>query len=61
MRDRRFSRFLFVSFQPGQTKFGKVRNGVDTLLYEYTVIIASIFARQKTSHSFGDAQSIWRW
>jgi hypothetical protein len=36
-----------VSFQPGQMKAGKVRNGVDTLLYEYTVIIAWIFARQK--------------
>ena len=47
MRDRRFSRFLFVSFQPGQMKSGKVRNGVDTLLYEYTVTVALIFARQK--------------
>jgi hypothetical protein len=36
-----------VSFQPGQMKSGKVRNAVDTLLYEYTVIIALIFARQK--------------
>ena len=36
-----------VSFQPGQMKSGKVRNGVDTLLYEYTVTVALIFARQK--------------
>ena len=28
-------------------KSGKVRNGVDTLLYEYTVTVALIFARQK--------------
>jgi hypothetical protein len=27
-------------------KSGKARNGVDTLLYEYTVIIALICARQ---------------
>jgi hypothetical protein len=37
-----------VSFQPGQMKSGKARNGADTLLYEYTVIIALILARQKT-------------
>ena len=29
-------------------KSGKARNGADTLLYEYTVIIALILARQKT-------------
>jgi len=58
MHDRRFSRFPFASFQPGQTKFGKVRNGVDTLLYEYTVIIASIFTRQKNIPSFRGVQSI---
>jgi hypothetical protein len=47
-----------VSFQPGQMKSGKVRNGVDTLLYEYTVIIASIFTWQKNIPSFRGVQSI---
>jgi hypothetical protein len=38
-----FLAFFLVSFQPGQMKSGKVRNGVEPLLYEYTVIIALIF------------------
>jgi hypothetical protein len=36
-----------VSFQPGQMKSRKVRNVVDMFLYEYTVIIALIVARQQ--------------
>lgn len=36
-------------------KSGKVNNGVDTFLYEYTVIINLICARQKNIPSFRDA------
>ena len=36
-----------VSFQPSQMKSRKVRNDVDVLLYEYTVIITLSFARQQ--------------
>jgi len=49
---------LSLPFSQAKTKFGKVRNGVDTLLYEYTVIIASIFTWQKNIPSFRGVQSI---
>ena len=38
---------FLVSFQPGQMKSGNVHNGVDMFLYEHTVIIPLIDARQK--------------
>ena len=42
----------FVSFQPGQMKSRKVRNDVDVLLYDYTVIITLSFAWQQNIPSF---------
>ena len=48
------SRFL----QPAQMKSRKARNGADMFLYEYTVIIALLFARQQNIPFFRDAQLI---
>jgi hypothetical protein len=39
-------------------KSRKARNGADMFLYEYTVIIALLFARQQNIPFFRDAQLI---